>query len=167
MKPPYLQYGDKIAIISPSGNIDSSLIDNAAGVLESWGLVPVIGKNAKNSYGRYAGTPEERLEDLQWALDQKEIKAVLCSRGGYGLVQIIDDVDFSHFELYPKWLIGFSDITVLHMGIAAYDIASCHELCELFSVPCAYRAFICCSGGCAVKYTITIKGRLTTRWPFL
>jgi len=126
MKPPYLQYGDKIAIISPSGNIDSSLIDNAAGVLESWGLVPVIGKNAKNSYGRYAGTPEERLEDLQWALDQKEIKAVLCSRGGYGLVQIIDDVDFSHFELYPKWLIGFSDITVLHMGIAAYDIASCH-----------------------------------------
>ena len=125
MKPPYLQYGDKIAIISPSGNIDSSLIDNAAGILESWGLVPVIGKNAKNSYGRYAGTPEERLADLQWALDEKEIKAVLCSRGGYGLVQIIDEVDFTHFELYPKWLIGFSDITILHMGIAAYDIASC------------------------------------------
>ena len=126
MKPPYLQYGDKIAIISPSGNIDSLLIDNATVVFESWGLVPVIGNNAKNSYGRYAGTPEERLQDLQWALDEKEIKAVLCSRGGYGLVQIIDDVDFSHFELYPKWLIGFSDITVLHMGIAAYDIASCH-----------------------------------------
>jgi muramoyltetrapeptide carboxypeptidase len=126
MTPPYLQYGDKIAIISPSGNIDPTLIDNAAGILESWGLTPVIGKNAKNQYGRYAGTPSERLEDLQWAIDQKDIKAVLCSRGGYGLVQIIDDVDFSHFELYPKWLIGFSDITILHLAIAAYDISSLH-----------------------------------------
>lgn len=126
MNPPYLQYGDKIAIISPSGNIDPALIDNAAGVLESWGLTPIIGKNAKNQYGRYAGTCAERLEDLQWAFDQKDIKAVLCSRGGYGLVQIIDDVDFSHFELYPKWLIGFSDITILHLAIAAYDISSLH-----------------------------------------
>jgi len=126
MNPPYLQYGDKIAIISPSGNIDPTLIDNAAGILESWGLTPVIGKNAKNQYGRYAGTRDERLEDLQWAFDQKDIKAVLCSRGGYGLVQIIDDVDFSHFELYPKWLIGFSDITILHLAIAAYDISSLH-----------------------------------------
>lgn len=128
MKPPYLQYGDKIAIVSPSGNIDPTLIDNAAKVLESWELVPVIAKNAKNQDGRFAGTPEERMEDLQWALDQKEIKAVLCSRGGYGLVQIIDEVDFSHFELYPKWLIGFSDITILHLAIAAYDIASCHGI---------------------------------------
>lgn len=126
MTPPYLQYGDKIAIISPSGNIDPVLIDNAASILESWGLTPVIGKNAKNQYGRYAGTRAERLEDLQWAFDQKDIKAVLCSRGGYGLVQIIDDVDFSHFELYPKWLIGFSDITILHLAIAAYDISSLH-----------------------------------------
>lgn len=126
MTPPYLQYGDKIAIISPSGNIDPTLIDNAAGILESWGLTPIIGKNAKNQYGRYAGTRTERLEDLQWAFDQKDIKAVLCSRGGYGLVQIIDDVDFSHFELYPKWLIGFSDITILHLAIAAYDISSLH-----------------------------------------
>jgi muramoyltetrapeptide carboxypeptidase len=126
MTPPYLQYSDKIAIISPSGNIDPTLIDNAASILESWGLTPVIGKNAKNQYGRYAGTPEERLEDLQWAIDQKDITAVLCSRGGYGLVQIIDDVDFSHFELYPKWLIGFSDITILHLAIAAYDISSLH-----------------------------------------
>jgi muramoyltetrapeptide carboxypeptidase len=128
MKPPYLQYGDKIAIISPSGDIDPTLIDNAAKILESWDLVPVIGRNAKNKYGRYAGTPKERLEDLQWAFDQKEIKAVICSRGGYGLVQIIDEVDFSHFELYPKWLVGFSDITILHMSIAAYDIASCHGI---------------------------------------
>ena len=128
MKAPYLQYGDKIAIISPSGNIAPELIDQAANVLESWGLVPVIGKNAKNQYGRFAGTPDERRNDLQWAFDQKEIKAIVCSRGGYGLIQIIDEVDFTHFELYPKWLIGFSDITILHLAINAYNIASIHGI---------------------------------------
>lgn len=128
MKAPYLQYGDKIAIISPSGNIAPELIDQAANVLESWGLVPVIGKNAKNQYGRFASTPDERRNDLQWAFDQKEIKAIVCSRGGYGLIQIIDEVDFTHFELYPKWLIGFSDITILHLAINAYNIASIHGI---------------------------------------
>lgn len=128
MKPPYLQYGDKVAIISPSGNIDPNLIDKASEVLKSWGLDPISGPNAKNQYGRYGGTPEERLSDIQWAFDQKDIKAVFCSRGGYGAVQIVDEIDFSHFELYPKWLIGFSDITIFHLAIAAYDIASIHGI---------------------------------------
>jgi muramoyltetrapeptide carboxypeptidase len=128
MQPPYLQHGDKIAIITPSGNIDPVLIDESAAVLQSWGLIPVIGANAKNQYGRYGGTIDERTSDLQWALNEKEIKAVVCSRGGYGLVQIINDIDFSRFELYPKWLIGFSDITILHLAIAAYDIASIHGI---------------------------------------
>jgi muramoyltetrapeptide carboxypeptidase len=135
MQPPYLQHGDKIAIISPSGNIDTNFIDGTVTVLESWGLKPVIGQFAKGKHGRFAGTKEERTSDLQWALDSNEIKAVLCSRGGYGLVQIIDNIDFTHFDLHPKWVIGFSDITVLHLAIAAYDIASLHgimakDICE-------------------------------------
>ena len=128
MQPPILQHGDKIAIISPSGNIDEQFIDGAVKVLESWGLKPVISQYAKGKYGRFAGTKEERTADLQWALDSNEIKAVLCSRGGYGVVQIIDDIDFTHFDLHPKWVIGFSDITVLHLATAAYDIASLHGI---------------------------------------
>jgi muramoyltetrapeptide carboxypeptidase len=128
MWPPYLKHGDKIAIISPSGNIDEKYIDGATEVLQSWGLHPIVGKHAKDRFGRFAGSKEERLADVQWAFDTKEIKAVLCSRGGYGLVQIIDDIDFTHFELYPKWVIGFSDITVLHLAVAAYDIASLHGI---------------------------------------
>ncbi len=124
MQPPFLQFGDKIAIISPSSSIDSKLIDQAANILTEWGLEPIVGEHARSIFGRFAGTKQERTEDLQWAIDNKNIKAILCSRGGYGLIQIIDDIDFSHFELYPKWVIGFSDITILHSAVAAYGIAS-------------------------------------------
>jgi muramoyltetrapeptide carboxypeptidase len=124
MHPPFLQYGDKIAIISPSSAIDSKLVDQAMNILRGWGLEPVAGEHALDIYGRYAGTKSERMEDLQWAVDAKDIKAIICSRGGYGLIQIIDDIDFSHFELYPKWVVGFSDITILHSAIAGFGIAS-------------------------------------------
>lgn len=124
MQPPFLQYGDKIAIISPSSFIDNNLIDQAANKLVEWGLEPIVGKHARDIFGRFAGTKQERTEDLQWAIDTKEIKAIICSRGGYGLIQIIDDIDFSHFELYPKWVVGFSYITILHSAVAAYGIAS-------------------------------------------
>jgi muramoyltetrapeptide carboxypeptidase len=124
MQPPFLQYGDKIAIISPSSSIDSNLIDQVVNILIDWGLEPIVGEHARDVSGRFAGTKQERINDLQWAVDNKSIKAILCSRGGYGLIQIIDDIDFSHFELYPKWVIGFSDITILHSAVAAYGIAS-------------------------------------------
>lgn len=124
MQPPFLQPGDKIAIISPSSSIDGNLIEQASNLLTEWGLEPIIGEHARSVFGRFAGTTQERIEDLQWAVDTKEIKAILCSRGGYGLIQIIDDIDFSRFELYPKWIIGFSDITILHAAVAAYGIAS-------------------------------------------
>ena len=127
MIPPFLQPNDKIAIISPSGIIDASLIDNAARRLSGWDLQPVIGEFAKEQNGRFAGTKEQRRADLQQALDDKTVKAILCSRGGYGLIQIVDDIDFTQFELFPKWIIGFSDITVLHNAAASLDIASCHS----------------------------------------
>ncbi len=126
MLPAFLKPKDQIRIISPSGAIDPQYIDGAKKTLTSWGLQASEGKFARSSYGRFAATPEQRIADLQQALDDTEVKAILCSRGGYGLAQIIDQLDFSTFEKNPKWLIGFSDITILHNAITNLGIASIH-----------------------------------------
>lgn len=128
MLPPFLKAGDTVSIVSPSGAIDPEYIDGAAAVLESWGLKVKIMSHAKGKCGRFAGTKEERAEDLQAAIDDPETKAVLCSRGGYGLVQIVDQIDITAFENNPKWLIGFSDITVLHNLCSTIDTASLHSI---------------------------------------
>ena len=124
--PPFLNANDTIIIVSPSGVIEKSLIVGVKEVFESWGYAVEIAKNAFAQYGRFAGTPAERCEDLQAALDHPTAKAIFCSRGGYGLTQIIDQLNFDAFCKNPKWLIGFSDITVLHNAISKYDIVSCH-----------------------------------------
>ena len=128
MLPAFLKPKDQIRIISPSGAIDPQYIDGAKKTLTSWGLQASEGLFARSSYGRFAATPEQRIADLQEALDDTEVKAILCSRGGYGLAQIINQVDFSTFEKNPKWLIGFSDITILHNAITNLGIASIHGL---------------------------------------
>jgi len=112
--PPYLQQGDKVMIISPSGKIDKAFLEGARKRLESWGLKVVMGKHAHGSSGRFAGTVRQRLEDLQKAMDAEDIKAIFCSRGGYGVIHLIEGVDFTAFDKNPKWLIGYSDITLLH-----------------------------------------------------
>jgi muramoyltetrapeptide carboxypeptidase len=126
MLPPFLQPNDEVRILSPSGTIDSQYIDGAASTLRSWGLQVSEGAFARGAYGRFAATPSQRVADLQQALDDPQVKTILCSRGGYGLAQIIDQLDFSGFEKNPKWLIGFSDITVLHNAITNLGIASIH-----------------------------------------
>jgi muramoyltetrapeptide carboxypeptidase len=126
MLPPYLQPNDQIRILSPSGAIDPLYIDGATKMLNSWGLQVSEGEFARTAYGRFAATPLQRIADLQQALDDPEVKAILCSRGGYGLAQIIDSIDFSTFEKHPKWLIGYSDITILHNAITNLGIASIH-----------------------------------------
>ncbi|HRZ97092.1 MAG TPA: LD-carboxypeptidase [Paludibacter sp.] len=128
MLPPFLKYGDKICIISPSGNINPEFIDGATQVLNTWGLQVCEGEFARTEYGRFAGTKEQRISDLQAAFDDSEIKAVLCSRGGYGLAQIVDKLDFTKFIESPKWLIGFSDITILHNAISNLGIGSIHGI---------------------------------------
>jgi muramoyltetrapeptide carboxypeptidase len=128
MTPPFLQSNDEIRIVSPSGVIDPLYIDGAKRILESWGLHVTEGKFARNEYGRFAGTKEQRIADLQEALNDPNVKAILCSRGGYGLVQIIDKPDFTLFAKNPKWLIGFSDITILHNAITNLGIASIHGI---------------------------------------
>jgi len=128
MLPPFLKQNDQLRIISPSGSINPEYIDGAKSVLEGWGLKVTEGRYARSEYGRFAGTPNERLDDLQQALDDPMVKAILCSRGGYGLSQIIDKIDFSGFLEHPKWLIGFSDITILHNAITNLGIASIHGI---------------------------------------
>lgn len=116
--PPPLKKGDKIALISPSYSTSMENVNNTAEILKKWGYVPVIGPNVgKIHVGKYAGTEAERLSDLRWALQNPEIKAIICNRGGYGALHLLDKLSPEEFTVSPKWLIGFSDITLLH-GIA-------------------------------------------------
>lgn len=124
--PPYLSEGDEVVILSPSSKIDKSLLKGAQKRLESWGLKATIGKHAGSAAGKYAGSDKHRLKDLQEAFDNPKVKAILCSRGGYGAVHLIDKLDFTVFNQSPKWLIGFSDITALHNTIQANGFASLH-----------------------------------------
>ncbi len=128
MTPAFLQKGDQIRIISPSGAIDPRFIDGAKQTLEGWGLCVTEGAYARTAYGRFGGTKEQRISDLQAAIDDPQVKAIICSRGGYGIAQLIDKVDFTTFSQAPKWLIGFSDITILHNAISNIGVASIHAI---------------------------------------
>lgn len=128
MTPPFLKSPDQIRIVSPSGSIYPEFIEGAKKVLSGWGLEVTEGKYVRSEYGRFAGTKEQRITDLQNALDDPNVNAILCSRGGYGLSQIIDKIDFTGFVKSPKWLVGFSDITILHNAISNIGIASIHGI---------------------------------------
>ena len=128
MLPPYLRPSDLVAIVSPSGSIQAEYIDGAIKKINEWGLLATEGEFARSKYGRFAASTSQRVDDLQKALDDKRIKAIICSRGGYGLAQIIDKLDFTLFSENPKWLIGFSDITVLHNVISNLGVASIHSI---------------------------------------
>jgi muramoyltetrapeptide carboxypeptidase len=132
--PPYLKQGDSIGITSPAGYITLEDIQPALIKLKEWGFKPVIGNSIGKRDFSFGGTDAERLTDLQQMLDDKNIKAILCARGGYGAVRIVDKIDLNHFNKRPKWLIGFSDITVLHSHINRNShIASIHsKMCNSF-----------------------------------
>lgn len=125
-RPPYLHPGDKVALVSPAGAIDAGYISDAVTILRAWGLEPVIGTNALATYGYFAGTDEQRMHDMQWAMDSEEIRAIFCTRGGYGSMRIVEQLDYSIFQGNPKWLVGFSDITVLHSKLNTLGIESMH-----------------------------------------
>jgi muramoyltetrapeptide carboxypeptidase len=115
--PSLLNEEDKVMIIAPSGRVNYGKTKKAISLIESWGLEVTEGKHLYNKDGIFAGSDEERLSDLQSALDNPEIKAVFCARGGHGLSRIVDRLDLTAFRRYPKWIIGFSDITLLHTEI--------------------------------------------------
>ena len=115
INPPNLKKGDTIMILSPAGKIrDKTSVDAGIELANHWGLVVFFGNHMLSEDNTFAGTDEQRLEDMQKALDDPSIKAIWASRGGYGAVRIVDDLDFSKFYEYPKWIIGYSDITVFH-----------------------------------------------------
>ncbi|PXV68837.1 muramoyltetrapeptide carboxypeptidase [Dysgonomonas alginatilytica] len=124
--PPFLNTLDKAIIISPSGSIDSQYIDSAYQVLQGWGLMVEIAPHARGQYGRYGGTIEERLSDLQEAVDDEDIKLIFCSRGGYGVVQLLDKLNLEGIKEHPKWIVGYSDITALHLALLQKGIVSLH-----------------------------------------
>jgi muramoyltetrapeptide carboxypeptidase len=127
IQPPYLKTGDEVAIISPSFFIDENLLTEAVTFLGEWGLKARIGKNASKRDGPFAGSDQERLSDLQEMTDNPDIKAVFCSRGGYGLSKIINKADFSVLNNNPKWYSGFSDMTVMHTWLnEVYGVMSIH-----------------------------------------
>jgi len=123
---PYLKKGDKIAITCPAKKLPNPM-DDAVALLKSWGLEVVIGETINASYHQFAGDDELRARDLQRFIDDDSIKAIIAARGGYGTVRIIDKVDFSRFATNPKWIVGFSDITVLHAHLFAnYQAQTIH-----------------------------------------
>ncbi len=124
--PPSLQKGDTIVILATARkNIDDNL-KPAIDLLHSWGLEVVIGKTIGLDDNQLAGTDAQRAEDFQHQLDNPNIKAIWCVRGGYGTVRIIDLLDFSKFKQNPKWIFGFSDVTIIHSYLNKLNIASIH-----------------------------------------
>jgi len=133
IKPDYLQAGDKVALISPSYFTPMENVEKTADLLRSWGLEPIVGPNVgKVVDGRYAGTVAERVSDIRWALDDSSIKAIICNRGGYGTIQLIDELTLDELKASPKWLVGFSDITTLHGLLTRAGVMSIHGTMSSF-----------------------------------
>lgn len=132
-RPQYLKAGDKIALISPSYFTPMENVEKTADVLRNWGFEPVVGPNVgKVVDGRYAGTIAERVSDLRWALNDPEIKAIICNRGGYGTIQLIDQLSLKELSANPKWLVGFSDISTLHGLLTRAGVMSIHGTMSSF-----------------------------------
>ncbi|PWV47564.1 LD-carboxypeptidase [Chitinophaga sp. S165] len=132
--PPYLKRGDTIGITCPAGHITFDEIKPAINIMQSWGFKIRVGSTVDKSDFSFGGTDQERRQDMQQMLDDPGIHAIMCARGGYGSARIIDQLDFSRFIQQPKWIIGFSDITVLHCHInRLYGIATLHsKMCNSF-----------------------------------
>mgnify|MGYP002619813705 CR=1 FL=1 len=123
---PHLQQGDLIRIISPAKAIEVELIQYAKNLLEQRGYRVKVGTHAAGRWNYFSGTDEQRLQDMQEALDDPDCKAIICSRGGYGCVRIVDLLNWAGFLRQPKWIVGFSDVTVFHHHIQRFGIQSIH-----------------------------------------
>ncbi len=126
--PPYLQSGDIIGVVCPSGFMPYERMQTCLQTLRQWGFRVKEGTTLHSQFNYFSGTDEERLNDLQTMMDDASIKAILCARGGYGLSRIIDKLNFATFMKHPKWMVGFSDITMLHSHLFQnYQMASLHS----------------------------------------
>lgn len=130
--PAFLKPGDKVGIVATARKISREEVEPAIKVLESWGLAVELGGNLFETDNQFAGNDDLRAGDLQQMLDNPEIRAIICARGGYGTVRIIDQLNFLNFEKNPKWIVGYSDITVLHSHIHRnFEIETLHATMPL------------------------------------
>ncbi|NRB83397.1 MAG: LD-carboxypeptidase [Winogradskyella sp.] len=130
IQPPYLKKGDTVAIVAPSGILKNREreVQQAKDLLKNWGLNVVVGDHVFSKANHFAGTDDERCEDLQKVMDDPKISAIWCARGGYGTVRILDKLDYTKFKEHPKWIIGYSDITALHNQLHNNGFQSLHAL---------------------------------------
>ena len=129
IRPAYLKKGDKIAIVSPARSITFDEIHPAIRFFQRNDLEVVLGTHVFSKHRQFAGTDEQRCKDFQQMLDDDNIRAIICSRGGYGTVRIIDNLDFTKFRKSPKWIVGYSDVTVLHAHIhQLFGIETLHAI---------------------------------------
>ena len=155
--PPYLKKGDTIGLVCPAGYMSMERVAECIRVLQDeWGYKVKIGKTVgSDSTTYFSGTDEERLADFQQMLDDNEVNAILCARGGYGMGRIIDHIDFKKFKKEPKWIIGYSDITVLHTHLYSnYYISSIH----------APMAGAFNDAGYISRYVQSLKNALEGKW---
>lgn len=124
--PPYIQPGDRIRIVAPAGKIKKERILPAIEWLKNKGFELKVGKHVFSGHYQYAGTDAQRLQDVQEALDDNKCRAIICARGGYGTVRIIGSLDFSAFVKHPKWVVGYSDITALHLALNNLGFETIH-----------------------------------------
>lgn len=124
--PKYITIGDKVALVSPAGFTEKSLIEKGIKTLQSWGLTVDFMPHADKNFHQFSGTDEERIFDMQRAINDDEYKAIICIRGGYGCSRIIDTIDFSPLQKKPKWMVGFSDFTVFHAHLQQLGIETIH-----------------------------------------
>ena len=117
LRPPYLKSGDTVIILSTARRVTIEDMAPAVKIFESWGLKVRLGATVGLVDHQYAGTDRQRLEDLQRAIDDPDIRAIICARGGYGTVRIADDIDWTGMLAHPKWITGFSDMTYLHVHL--------------------------------------------------
>ena len=130
---PFLRPGDRVALVSPGYVAPEKDIVSTIQVLEGWGLEAVVAPNVGKTFAdKYAGTPEERVADLRWALADTTIKAILCNRGGYGALHLIELMSYNEWRRNPKWLVGFSDVTTLHGLLCRAGVMCIHGTMSMF-----------------------------------
>lgn len=167
-RPLPLKFNDKAVILSPAGNIESSAVHETADILKSWGLTTEISEHALSCTGRFSGFVEQRLADLQKALDDPEVKLIFCSRGGYGVVHLLDKLNFTGVKENPKWLIGYSDISALHAALQLNGVMSVHgpmakHFAEYGADDVAVRYTKSIFAGQAVKYQLPVTNGYLNR----
>ncbi len=160
--PPLLSKGDTIGIVAPARKVSAGDLDLAVQVFSSWGLRVELATHIFSKHHSYlAGSQKERWEDFQSMIANPSIRAIIAARGGYGTTQILDDIDLSPLKHDPKWIIGFSDITALHLALMRENIASIHgPMPVLFSRPAA-------AGSIESLGRLLMKGECTVEVPFI